>query len=435
MPKIDADALKAHYMKQRAAQFQRFTDPELASVMHEAMGWDEVDEAADKALRAHIKATWEAGNTYDNPWPARSFLQVREEIESTSLFAFLKAMPKGAILHMHPSSMGDFAGLLEQAAAHEEEGKRFWVSSKMRKEEADKLFLLAAEGPEGYRSLAEAWAQPESRAEVLGTLALTPEDADYPGDKWDLFTPIFGRVDALLCVQPLVEGYYGRALAYLVEDNLQHLELRTSWHPENEAKAGTKEHSILKGLAAASGLSLKVVYSDVRITGKRPSSILADIVRVGRHMMEQQDPRVVGYDLVAEEDTGRQTIFFLDEIFEAAEQLDGHLPPFFFHDGESPLPPDYRMGDPEVDGVPAKLGFNNNMVDAYLLNTLSIMASRRRWRGWGTASPSSRPRSSPASTERPAWRWSSARSATRSSATSRICAPTRGRSTWRRASR
>jgi len=370
-PDLQCTDPKKNYEHARTGLKTKFLNPYVTTDLLKEVGWDTNDQEAASVLEHLKKKVTSRPGYYDNPWEARWFVSVRDSIASTELFTFLKKMPKGAILHVHPTAMGDYEKLAAAAAAYTRDGNRFYVSTRFRKyEPAESLFVFKRHQPSGYIPLGDAWAN--HRQEVLATLMLTPEDRNCKGNIWNIFQPVFKRVSAFMRIPELGSTYYRQAFEYLAHvDNISHIELRTQWDPSNEGKPGGKESQIreaLKGL----DLSMKAIWSDSRHVEKNGSSIMNDIIRVGQIMSSDPDGQVIGFDLVGEEDTGQTTLFFLDTLLAAYRQLDNFLPPMFFHDGESNLPPNYADVSTITDKMPSEDGFNNNLIDAYLTNTLTL---------------------------------------------------------------
>ena len=55
-----------------------------------------------------------------NPWVSQFFPCVKEEYETTGLYEFLLNMPKGAVLHVHPSAMGDYYELFDLVSVRDD---------------------------------------------------------------------------------------------------------------------------------------------------------------------------------------------------------------------------------------------------------------------------------------------------------------------------
>jgi adenosine deaminase CECR1 len=175
--------------------------------------------------------------------------------------------------------------------------------------------------------------------------------------------------------------YFYRAFSHLLTvDNIMHVELRMIWRVENESKPGTRERIILNALEAANkdcgastNLTLKTIWSDSRSFGNgcngKEKNITDDIIYVGKQVKNPGNHHLIGYDLVSEEENGKCNYYLLKDISTAYSQLEGYLPPFFWHDGESELPPDYDPHNRNHSKYPRDLYFNNNLIDAYLMNS------------------------------------------------------------------
>ncbi len=363
------------YAQQRKVLMSQFYDQAFTPAIESEIGWSTDEQRVNEQLQLLRHQVVSQPGYYDRPLEAEYFINVKQQIEDTALFAFLQQLPKGAILHIHPSAMGDYRRLVEKAAAYQENGKQFYINYQRAEDHPRELFLLAAQSPNGYLSLRDEWlANPEK---IMALLTMTPRDSHYDGDAWDNFEPVFSRVGALLNIPTLAEDYYYHAFLYLVAtDHLCHLELRTPWLVANEQKENSREGVILKAFKRVQKdyphFSIKVIYSDSRHIRKEWSAkILSDIIAVGQAIKANPNGMLTGYDLVGEEDTGKTTRYFIGDLFSAYNELGHYLPPFYFHDGESDLPPDYRGYDNQQDN-PARIYFNNNMVDAYMVNTLRI---------------------------------------------------------------
>lgn len=356
----------------------------FAGHIGEEIPWSDAERALDTRLTSLKRAVASSPGYYEDPWEAQYLPEVQALVEASDLFTFLQRMPKGGLLHVHPTAMGDYRALLIDAAAYQTNGARFFVNLGVAESNPGATFKLgtpaqAESWDRGYVSLDHAWALYGSM--ILGVLRVGPKDLARSGDIWEAFQPVFSRVSPLMQPVELLAGYYNRALRYLAEvDNLTHVELRTSWTPANEATPGTKENTILAALTAVRTthptFSLRVIFSGTRefeVDGKLAlRQIEGDIVAVGEAVRAEPDGYIVGYDLVGEEDIGHVTSYFTGALTNAFDRLNGFLPRFFFHDGESDLPVD--LDDTLVPDTtsPAEAYFNNNLIDAFVINTMQV---------------------------------------------------------------
>ncbi|HEX3027986.1 MAG TPA: hypothetical protein VHT34_01480 [Clostridia bacterium] len=382
--------LPSFYRVARNSIVSSLYDP-VFSIIENEIGWTDYDEKANIIFKQlKTKVTSQSGY-FDNPYEAQYFNAIKDKIQATDLYLFLKGLPKGAILHLHPSSMGDYTNLLNLAAQYKgdvcqvrfnytDDSKTIidpvnidpnsfqWLSNPNTTPPIIKY-------PGQYMNLSDVLKDPVLRQAAIDLMVLSPNVMDYQGDMWDLFEPIFSRAGTILGKTDLKTTFYNDAFGYLVrEDNLTHVEIRSNWNAANENIAGTTENIIINA-ANAAGITLKVInFNSRHIDESTPicPSVCQNVVNTGNQLLDKNNKYLCGYDLVGEEDTGATTQFLTDDFYTAFCQLNNYLPPFFFHDGESDLAPDYDPSDAGDMGDPQTTYFNNNLVDAYLLNTMNF---------------------------------------------------------------
>ena len=367
----ETDAYRKSYLKERGELVSSMNLPAFTDEIKNTIGWTDEEEQLNKKLHQLKKNIVTRQNYFANPWESQWFVDVKDSIESTKLFAFLQRMPKGAILHSHPGALGNYADLLETAANYSNDNKSYYVNY----DSLSNFFSLTDAPGKGYKSVKSEFKN--NRGKLLSYLTITSQSMQFKGDIWELFEPVFTRVSVLFDNKEIVYNYFHKTFKYLVEiDNLDYLEIRSGWKLENESNPETIEYNILRALK---DVQKNYPYFDINIiqVAMRHSideqyldRIRDEIIYVGRALQENPNSRVRGYDLVGEEDIGYSTFTYLDKIAEAFDSLDGYLPPFYFHDGESDLPPDYTRH--ANDTIPAKTYTNNNVLDAYLLSQMNI---------------------------------------------------------------
>lgn len=342
------------------------------------IGWTEnEDKASDIITKLRLQVTTQPGY-YDSPWERHPFLSVHSQIVNTQLYKVLQQMPKGGILHLHSDSMGDYSSLLTLAALYKDVDQ-FYVSTTSSGS-PDEYFKLSSVPIDQYLPLSMVLTDTELWKRVLGDLTLTVDKLKCGGDMWRFFSPIFARVTTLLSVTSIAYQYYTKAFQYLLkEEHICHVELRTPWYVENSTIIGTKENTILSALTNANKtsmgmqLSMRVIFIDSRhhaSTEDDINKIHNNITYVAKTMMkpDQLSKYLVGYDLVSEEDTGQTTHYCVPTIMESLLiSGDKIYPTFYLHDGETNLPSGHGT---QADQVPAQSSTNDNLIDAYLINTI-----------------------------------------------------------------
>lgn len=386
-PVVKEDPI-AQYEQARRKLSSTLDAPEFTEEIQKTIGWSPLEDSANTRIASLWSKVVTQKGYYDDPWEANYFISVREKIRQTELFGVLQEMPKGAILHVHPSAMGDYLALVKLAGDFQSKDGLFFfvVDEKYADPSGQNYFKL--DDPNhptpNYHLLSQAVRSPEMLQRIMNDLTVTSVECQNPGgDIWKYFQPIFTRVGPLLSQPPLELAYYTDAFRYMLEtDNVIHVELRTSWRHENEIKDGYKESIILKALETVNNgkavqLSMKAIWSDSRhVTPQSVSSIAQDMKDVVTEMQSPDNHYLVGYDLVGEEDTGSTSHYFINDIFNclATSATGTLLPRFFFHDGESDLPPNLSLSISE-DAIPAEVGFNNNIVDAFLVNKINFQGT------------------------------------------------------------
>lgn len=387
---ISTSDVPAFYKAQRNTMISSLYDPAFMS-LKEKIGWSSADETANETFKQLKSAITTQQGYYGNPYEARYFNCVIEDIRNTTLYGFLKGLPKGAILHLHPSSMGDYCDLLQEAAQYSGDTcqVRFLYKDASKKiidpvnTDSKSFQWLSSPNTDtshdpnlgAYMDLKDALNDQSLKQAATDLLVLSPDVMDYEGDMWNLFQPVFSRGGTLFKYPEIETAYYQNAFKFLVdEDNLLHVELRSSWDVKNEQISGKSENIILNA-AKDAGISLKVINFNSRHFDESTSvstSVLQNVVNTGNAILNKESDYLCGYDLVGEEDSGATTEFLINDFYVAYYQLNKFLPPFFFHDGESDLPVDYDPNDNNNLSDPHTVYFNNNLVDAYLLNTMNF---------------------------------------------------------------
>lgn len=277
--------------------------------------------------------------------PSKNFLSIKDCVETSPLFAILKRMPKGGVLHLHTSACGDAKWLVKRAIADENcyiymQDDGSVLQGKMMAFAKDKV-------PAGFQLMSELAARDYSFvAKVVNMISLTPEDSASV-NPWNKFNACFERVADILYYAPVFIDYYRHSFESLAADNIQIVELRAGsrgfsalYDIEGKTYSSSDVIGIYRSLIQQirkkyPEFTLKLIISDVRIidlAGERKS--LEEAFR----LRAEYPDLVAGYDLVGFETTGHKTIFYLENLLNAAIEFSKKYQtdlPYFFHDGES----------------------------------------------------------------------------------------------------
>ena len=303
-----------------------------------------------------------------NPWVSQFFPLVREEYMGTELYEFLLAIPKGAVLHVHPSAMGDYFALFDSVSGRND--CYFNPASK-----SFRLFLDSLPGDEWLvvpQLLESAPDHAAMRDSLIDYIVIDAGDEDSE-DIWAEFESIFGRVHGLLADPDAGTHYIYQAFYdYAVNENVQHIELRS----HTPSAMGVEFYQGIVDSLAGQGIdiTLRIIYCDSRYlypgeTSDGFRNRITGSMKTAADLMALYPGIVVGADVYSEEDKGA-TAFYMAPMMEEAREYSiseyGFELPLYLHDGESSFPSGVPDSPISLTG-PYPGTVNNNMVDAYLL--------------------------------------------------------------------
>jgi len=296
--------------------------------------------------------------------PARYFFQSQEHIEQTQLFKILRSMPKGGILHLHGAASGDAEWVIDQVVG-DPHAYVYWTESNRTFTKGQIRFFAENEVPSGFQSAYYLDAQVTNFQDSLKSLLTFDANIDRDSvDIWREFEMVFNRLYGFVSYQPMFKKYFLRAFKNLVDDGIQHVEIRGIFNQLYDLKQSqgyyNRDSTVVYFQEVAEAMqeiepafTLKVIFTDLRF--KNVEQINERLVAA--FQLRQRYPNfVTGFDLVAEEDAGHSTLYFLDTWMklDSLENVYGVEMPLYLHNGES-----------DWVGV-------ENMYDAVLLNSKRI---------------------------------------------------------------
>ncbi len=350
--------LTSNYADSREAVLRQ-TSP-IVELSSEEMLVDSIFEEL-KADAASQQEPW-------NPWVSQFFPLVREEYMKTDLYEFLLTIPKGAVLHVHPSAMGDYFALFDSVSGRSD--CYFNPAS-----ESFRLFLDSIPGDE-WLSVPQLLTSAPDHAAMRDSLIdyiVIDESDEFREDIWAEFESIFGRVHGLLADPDAGTHYIYQAFYnYAVNENVQHIELRS----HTPSAGGVEFYQGIVDSLAGQGIdiTLRIVYCDSRylypgetIDGFR--NRITESMKSAADLIALYPGIVVGADVYSEEDKGA-TAYYMAPMMEEAREYSmaeyGFELPLYLHDGESSFPSGVPDSPVSLTG-PYPGTVNNNMIDAYLL--------------------------------------------------------------------
>ena len=296
--------------------------------------------------------------------PARNFYQSKSHIENNQLFKIIRQMPKGAALHVHTMAMGS-ADWVVTKAVETPNMYIFWEDILNGKDIKGQFNAYPEQDiPYGYKKVADLIAEDPSNYDIIKSLLTFDATVDQDSfDIWNDFEKIFQRMTGFMRYEPVFVDYLKHGFELLINDNVQHVELRMPF-ADNLYALSSKSIGIEKfvfylndALAHAKTIdptfTAKIIHANLRF--KDNNTIWRDMQSTLNHRSNHSE-WLVGYDLVAEEDNGHSTLHHLNSFLKLdslANKMNIDLP-LFLHDGESNW----------VD--------NDNLYDAVLLNSRRI---------------------------------------------------------------
>ena len=255
-------------------------------------------------------------------------------------------MPKGGLLHLHPPAAGQADWIIDKAL-NTPDCYVYWNESNSNFVKGQIHFFSKEDIPQGFFPIQQLHQKSASFKDSLRTLLTFGKNiyADKV-DIWGEFEAIFQRIFGFTYYQPVFKDYYEHALQLLIADGIQHIELREVYgfplydlhHPTAYFNSDTVvqyyrdiEHKLRQQEPA---FSLKTIYTDIRF---RTQGEIWDALDKAFQLRRRHPDMVKGFDLVAEEDAGNSTLFYLDSwlSLDSLSKVYGVDMPLYFHGGES----------------------------------------------------------------------------------------------------
>ncbi|HCX99677.1 MAG TPA: adenosine kinase [Bacteroidales bacterium] len=293
----------------------------------------------------------------------KSFYELRPAIDTSKLYKIFSLMPKGGLLHSHSGGITDAKWII----AHAKEYDECYVYT--HKDNASFTYgqlgiFQKDQVPKGFVSLSgKIKSNPGFEDELYKLLILERLTISGHMDIWGEFEKRFDRINHLLSYRPFFKEYYKKAFLDMLDDNIQHLEIRFIFGDLYDLE-GNKYYNetIIKDLRDAlmevqkvdPMFTLKLIYSSFKFFDNE--SVGKEIEKA--FQLKQLHPDLItGFDLVAEEDALNSLSYYRDNWLQldSLEKVYGFELPLFLHAGESnsknnknlfdiPLLNNYRIG-------------------------------------------------------------------------------------------
>ncbi|WP_277479154.1 hypothetical protein [Catalinimonas alkaloidigena] len=292
------------------------------------------------ALRDQMISDYQQANFFP---PAHHFLKSKTHIEGTKLYQLFQRMPKGGMMHLHGSAGIDFKWLIERAA-NMRNCYVYWDKDTDTHAKGQLHFYKENDAPDGYYPTQQV---DNFEQEMHKLLVLDQEVLQDSFDIWEEFELIFQRIGGFFNYQPVYAEYHKVMFDSLLVDGIQHVELRNFpgglYDLEHEAGSGYyPPDSAIQYLKNVEQdiqqehpeFSLKLIYTSLRFL---PREIVMQHLENAYRYRQLYPDFVRGFDLVANEDDGHSTLFFLENWLQmdSLEEVYDINMPLYLHDGES----------------------------------------------------------------------------------------------------
>ena len=333
---------RENYLQSRADLQQ--ADQQLAAYAQMTLSPDEQElNARLKALQQSMIKVYRDSHFFP---PARNFYQSKSHIEHTQLYSLLRKMPKGGLLHLHPPAAGQADWIIEKALSMKD-CYVFWDGYTDKFCKGQIAFYKSGHVPKGFYSIQQLARDKAHFKEDMHQLLTLQETLDADSvDIWKEFEFRFQRLFTFTRHKDVFKEFYRAALDSLVADGVQHVEFRSMYGApvfdlDHEPGYYTVDSTVryLKEIEAEiqqkePAFTLRTIYTDLRF---KPSALIGQSLVEAYQLRKKYPDFVRGFDLVAEEDAGNTTRYFLDiwlqmDSLEKIYEVDM---PLYFHGGES----------------------------------------------------------------------------------------------------
>jgi len=286
---------------------------------------------------------------------ARYYYKSGKAITNNQLFEVLRRMPKGGIMHIHSSAMGAFEWMVQEVT------KRnncyvYWEDDGQTPKGTIRFFKEGS-APEGFTSGPMLQLQdPSFRDKLMSSITIDQRGDQDSVDVWTRFQTCFSKFGGFVSYAPLAKEFYSRALDEMIADNVQYMEIREGLafglydleHPPSyftpEKVVQMWQELLREKQQQHPDFDLKLIYTNLRFFDK---DVIAKDLAKAYALRKQYPDFVVGYDLVAEEDNGNTTAYFMENWvqMDSLEEVYGIDMPLCLHDGESSWPSSDNLFD------------------------------------------------------------------------------------------
>ena len=247
---------------------------------------------------------------------------------------------------MHSSALGD-ARWIANRAAQEPNCYVYWKNDNNHFIKGQLEFFKPGEVPDGFQSTQILGNQdPGFQEELVDLLTFDESTGRDSVDIWSEFEHVFRRLDRFTYFHSIYKDYHRAAFDSLWVDGVHHVEIRARLdgglydldHTEdyfNSDSLVTYLQEVMMDMQNDHpNFTLKLVYTALRFQSQET---IENRIIEAFQLRQRYPDLVAGFDLVANEDDGNTTLFFLDNWMklDSLENAYGIDLPLYLHDGET----------------------------------------------------------------------------------------------------
>ena len=281
-------------------------------------------------------------------------------LRRTPLYALFRRMPKGRLMHAHIEASFDMHFMLSLCLASDD----VYVFLQDETSEyrycqlAHRAWFQGGVVPDGWVGLKGAVAaDPLLKDEVYRMCTSGKENID--SDIWPKFEAIFDRFKAVNNYKPFFVKLYTKVFMDMAAEGLSGVDLRyisqTIFDEDGRRLEPDEYVDLLKGILA--GVRQAYPYFTIRLIYSYYKGVPAESVparlEFARHLQEKYPDMFIGFDMVGDEDCGKDLRYYAPVLRDAGV-------PVIMHAGES-LNPDNRNIEYALELGIKRLGHGLNL--------------------------------------------------------------------------
>ncbi len=275
--------------------------------------------------------------------PANRFHKVRDQYEKMQLLEVMKRLPKGGLLHCHPTATGAFEKIVD---ATYDPNAYYYSGFDILENPKGSIAFFETPPADDWKQIIKMRNDSESDEEfdawLLSEISLGAEDYDLD-DIWNEFENNFGKIWGVMSRPEFLQTYLYETCLALAENRVQYAEFRTfigSFQNSDGSYGGTGKtvefwitirDSVRKEYPA---FDLKLINSNTRWNDPE---VIKDFFFETVDLMKAYPDMIIGFDLVSEEDKTHTNVDYLSQFLKATAYADSMGIEFtpYPHAGES----------------------------------------------------------------------------------------------------